>query len=572
MKKCFFKSVSLLLCCLIAFNGCAIRRDQDNEASSEKDRKESNVTDETGKTKETTVTVATSVSGSANTTAAQSDTEILPENSLYLSSPVTTVEDVPYEYYGQTGLYTGDWKGDRPEGTGLLFIDEYNYYEGEWFNGYIFGEATIQNINEDGVLRYYEGKCACTSLAGEGYMIIAPDPDEDAQIEIYGDFNDESSLEYFSYDADRFLVDYGYVLNGDLMSYFDYACYYPLDKSYTTEMSCGLYTEDNYNYRKNFNGYYFGHINDNGKPQGTGIFLVDGKEFQRETLIDNTKLNLTFKLSIVILGNWDNGNISGSYVTYETTRPVDDQYYDQAHEDRKEYYYCDQSGLYRKDYYLDKFWYTDNGVVDMFQTNVQYYKDYELGSDGVYRAGLNTTETYFRQDYADANSAYTAGSLGRKEICPCYVLDKSNNRSNFYEGYRAVYDPEGNMLEYTEYTKQVPDGKDVSNDQWKSIGTAIVTAGIVFAGCYLGYKLLTSTPSGSATRKTNEYNQNTKYDFSEENEYRAKKEEAEQLRKKAADLEASLYTWTYTEAEVYDIKKQIEALYFEANRIDPSLI
>ena len=86
----------------------------------------------------------------------------------YSSAEITYAENVQFTVNGKTGQYTGDWKGDRPEGNGKLVISENDVYEGEWKNGYLSGQGTITLTENDDIKTVYTGECDFSRPSGKG--------------------------------------------------------------------------------------------------------------------------------------------------------------------------------------------------------------------------------------------------------------------------------------------------------------------------------------------------------------------------------------------------------------------
>ena len=150
-----------------------------------------------------------------------SDPEKIDKKDLseYEKASVTQVKDQTYTFDEREGLYTGDWKGNRPDGNGKLVISSDEYYSGEWSNGSLVGQGEMKNVYDDGSYRYYKGECLYNQPAGEGKLIYGYE--DGSFTEIDGDFNDESTLICYLVDETGKLVDVGSMKDGKFTSYVD---------------------------------------------------------------------------------------------------------------------------------------------------------------------------------------------------------------------------------------------------------------------------------------------------------------------------------------------------------------
>ena len=304
MKKKYCKIIAIILTCVLVFNACG--SSENAEENSTGRRRAANSSEETGDKitgepgeegqvgtaapTEPVVTPDITSEPEPAVTTYPSLTEMLTstpeptlepaekdEDALYNSSPVTEVQDMEYTYYGQTGLYTGEWKGDRPQGNGCLYIDYNNYYDGEWDYGYINGYAEIAYIDDDGAQRYYKGDCACNSIIGPGEFWYYPDAEVKDYIVIEGDFSAEPTLVYHSVENDEILVDMGSISEGRLWSEVDFTCDNPECPLFTHDTEAIIYN-DMYNGSgaRSYVGYYYGDLNTDHTPEGYGIFQLVG--------------------------------------------------------------------------------------------------------------------------------------------------------------------------------------------------------------------------------------------------------------------------------------------------------
>lgn len=89
---------------------------------------------------------------------------------LFLNGRVKEVSDVKYTMAGAvTGVYTGGWQHDAPQGEGRMVYLNGNVYEGEWDDGKRSGQGTCTYA--DGSV--YEGEWADDEANGQGTMTYA---------------------------------------------------------------------------------------------------------------------------------------------------------------------------------------------------------------------------------------------------------------------------------------------------------------------------------------------------------------------------------------------------------------
>lgn len=198
---------------------------------------------------------------------------------IYRNAPVTQVKDREFTVSDKTGLYTGDWKGNRPEGNGTLVISEDEYYSGTWENGYLSGQGEIRTLDESGGVSYFKGECAYNVPSGQGQKTIG-DVDSGTFIILDGSFDGESSLVYFMI-TDNTLADIGDYTGGDWISYV------------------GNYNVSGIS-RKN--GEYFGQVDENGIANGYGYYR------------ENNGNPNAYK-EYCALGTWKDGELDGYYST-----------------------------------------------------------------------------------------------------------------------------------------------------------------------------------------------------------------------------------------------------------------
>lgn len=351
----------------------------------------------------------------------------------YINASVTQVEDQVFAMDGSEGLYTGGWKGNRPEGKGELIIGEYDYYSGEWSNGMLTGQCEMQTTYDGGIWKYYEGECSYNVPSGEGYMCIGCDNDPYI-IDIYGDFSDESTLMYFKRDEKDKLVDIGYVIEDQLVSVV--GC---LDID-------GIELPD-YNETR-----YVGEVDKNNVPNGYGysVWSRDGSDYFEWTL-----------------GSWKDGKIEG-YYTFMSGR------YSQGDGNDYEIISIDETIGYAEngknvgevvayeyrnpDY---SFYVTTNPFFwggDWFLVIHKYNQDtnlkFELYDDGIYRAGKEMVEVH----YNDGTCLY------QEYFRWCYDEYDEIYRDGIY----VKTDADGNVLDTGRINPKYCDGDDRDPKIWIS--------------------------------------------------------------------------------------------------------
>ncbi len=214
---------------------------------------------------------------------------------VYQKAEITQVKDKEFSVSDKTGLYTGDWKGNRPEGEGTLVISENEYYSGTWENGYLSGQGEIKTLDESGGVRYFKGECAYNVPSGQGQLTMG-DIDSGTFMILDGSFDGESSLVYFMI-TDNTLADIGDYTGGDLISYV------------------GNYNVSGISRKK---GEYFGQTDENGIANGYGYYR------------ENNGNPNAYK-EYCALGTWKDGELDGYYSTLyidrgNTTKYVDRWY------------------------------------------------------------------------------------------------------------------------------------------------------------------------------------------------------------------------------------------------------
>lgn len=256
MKK-ITKMTALLLTASIALTSCSAPFDLKNDKKEEKTQQQDNSKDE------------------SKTQQQDSDPGIL--DSIFgifdgsSNVKITAVTDEPYTLNGREGRYTGDWKGDRPEGKGSFYINDSDFYEGEWSNGKPYGNVVVQSSYAEGSYIRYEGVYADNSPAGVGKAFVKY-ADGYGYGTIEGDFSDHSTLLWYSFDENGFPTDIGCVSeDGEDISYVENP-----DKGGIDYKEQGLpylgFDESGPAAARAYVGKYYGQTDENGLADGYGYF------------------------------------------------------------------------------------------------------------------------------------------------------------------------------------------------------------------------------------------------------------------------------------------------------------
>ncbi len=225
---------------------------------------------------------------------------------VYQKAEITQVKDKEFSVSDKTGLYTGDWKGNRPEGEGTLVISEDEYYSGTWENGYLSGQGEIKTLDESGSVSYFKGECAYSVPSGQGQMTRG-DIDSGTFFILDGSFDGESSLVYFMITENK-LADIGNFINGDWISYVDN----PDAQGMSFKGRDLSYKYGKVIFEQDSVGEYFGQLNENGIPDGYGYYRESG---------GNRYYN-----EVGILGSWKDGELDGYYTIVNTQRVTTTEY------------------------------------------------------------------------------------------------------------------------------------------------------------------------------------------------------------------------------------------------------
>lgn len=221
------------------------------------------------------------------------------EYNVYLNAAVTEVEDMPCTLNGVEGTYSGEWKGNRPEGEGTLVISENEYYSGEWKDGYVSGECEFSALGNDGTTIMYSGECEYNMPSGRGQMTIC-DNETGNMVLMDGDFNNLDTLILYSIDANGKLIDVSGFVDNEIVSYVDNPNAAP---SQTDDFFCDRGTAGQVNYYKSRYSKYIGQVNEKGLPNGYGYYEEEYEYNESH--------------SYKAIGSWKNGKLQG-YFTEET--------------------------------------------------------------------------------------------------------------------------------------------------------------------------------------------------------------------------------------------------------------
>ncbi len=235
-------------------------------------------------------------------TACQSDNQagsLENEYKVYMNAAVTEVEDKPFTLNGVKGTYSGDWKGNRPEGEGTLWLNDDEYYYSEnWSNGDINGLGEIRRRSSDGTLKLYTGECVYSEPSGQGTMEIGEEGDEFRTV-IDGDFNDPSQLLYFTLDENGGCIDVSGYITGKFESYVENPDVtgrtFLIDRQPTGGAT----------YKSRI-GHYIGQVNENGLPNGYGYYAED---YELNPGIIEQLTSCTY----YAIGSWKNGKLEGYF-------------------------------------------------------------------------------------------------------------------------------------------------------------------------------------------------------------------------------------------------------------------
>lgn len=476
---------------------------------------------------------------------------------LYMNSPITSVENEEVIYNQETATYTGDWKGDRPEGNGELRINENEYLKGEWQDGFLCGQGEIQEYT-DGIFLNYKGECYNNLPYGMGELVMTAEGELNSSI-IKGNFNDENSLMYFNLDEDGRLVDIGKYVDGVSVSFLDNfevtgMDYLPEHHRYDSQFMTTLGTMT----VKSQKGEYFGEIDENGIPNGYG--------YLRATY-DLTWSEGEQTMYLHILGKWTDGIYGGPVLYLEN---ASGHYTDKVEGffgyktiDRKFTRGIKKVGVVNEElkFEEDRVFYSDfthepslpgdgfsvENIIDPLNPD-----NYVLGEDGIYRT-----------DYQIRKYSNPDGSHGFSRLR--YTCQDDNFWHYRKEGDYCNYDKNDNVVDYGVYGSQgweslVPK-KETDTERERIILAGIAIGAIAVIG------LVASTYSVSENKEIFYDSYLGSFRTSEErmraelNDQRQHMEEYERLIEEAHELErqARLEEPGYKRKELLNRARQLKA-------------
>ena len=306
------------------------------------------------------------------------------------------VEDLAVTFNGKNATYTGWWLGEHPETYGTLKIGDDFIYMGNWHEGILSGECVVSEKYNDGYHYSYVGEYYGIAPSGQGKMKIESDKDQ-YLTEIEGDFTNESSLFYATTDKEqKRITDAGYIQNGEYISY--------LDKKEPTNPVFPINISN-----LNCMGEYNGHLTD-GIPNGSGYFITE------EVTLNNGE-----KGHIGLLGNWNNGSLSGKFTELDWGDGFSTEVL----------FEFDQNGQLIGDYEL---YGRTSDRLTVFTTD--YSSVFVRSDDGLYRSSSDTTtEIYWDNGIME----YYATRV---------VADDANGSGARYEGEYYKYDANNEVMDY----------------------------------------------------------------------------------------------------------------------------
>lgn len=510
---------------------------------------------------------STSDSISFNDVSSSPDSATTDDNEfsyeLYTTSPVTQVTNKTYSINNSVGSYTGEWKGNRPEGEGVLAINEDEYYRGIWKNGYLHGQCEIFLHENDDITKYYRGECEYNQPSGNGimYCIVG----DDNLVCYQGDFSDTGDMCYYTFvDNGKILTDIGQIVDGKHVSYINDN--YFSGKEYLPEEF--KFTSDKYGYVDSFitkqKSEFFGAYNSSGLPHGYGYLKItntltgkNGKENQ--------------KMYVDVLGNWENGKLTG-YVTYIERIEGEviekkSSFFGGTKETVKTYsHYVKKYGQYQNGHFYGNFstdyYYSgdyvvqNNGIFLNTEINEVDPNSYQLYSDGLYRTD------YELESYYLPNGKYSEKK--RRYVCK----DINNISERYAEGEYFVCDDKGRTLDYGESDKNGTHWKStmpeeekqkgkISVEELDKIGILLIAGIGIAALAKTYYDINTGDPSDPAFKYVAEAKRRS---IEETEKYHREKEIFNDYMRQAQEKRS--------EAEREDIPYKQKQLYQEAENLE----
>lgn len=549
MKK-ITRMTALLLAAAICLTSCSGANKTNDSSQYEND------------TKNEKILQGTDTETSNNSTGVQNSVATHSEGS-YISADITDVTEQPYTMYGKSGVYTGNWRYDRPEGNGKFIINDEEYFEGEWTNGMMNGSAKMSIYDEEGTYKFYQGICSYNTPSGNGALITA-EADSSYFTVLKGDFS-STFFTYFIYDSDVLrLLDIGIYDNGEMTTF--------LNNPDLTSYSAGLFVDPSLKVRRQYNeeinylycGNYYGELDENGYPHGYGYFdafgIYKGEENADGIYKAGEKYDYTYAKEgyytrdLDYFGKWEHGKRIGTYLAIYTDGTGNTDWSQNA------YGQLDENGNPTGDFmFIDKnkkfqermMMYKDTDlIVDTINVETFNY-DYQLCDDGLYRGTDETWEVYFKD-----------GNYGIYKLR--YYKESLESDKYFSEGEWYLYNEENELIDYGLYVpgsgwdsyetieerEREKSRQRLSN--WAAIGVAAVTA-------YALYKVAAA----------DSWEDSAAYKYVQENRTRCQQE----TQKFLDDKEESERLMNEARLQ-YDIGNTYEAqrLYDQAQEIKPSLL
>ena len=442
-----------------------------------------------------------------------------PKKSEVSVEDLVEVSDRSYTLNGVSGRYTGQWYQGHPEGNGRLDIDDTDYCDGDWIEGSPCGNVEIIETRADGSYMYYKGVYSDNRPAGEGYMYLGFS-DNMGNAEIKGDFSDNSSLRWYSFDNNGFPVEFGiYSDEGVTINYIDaqnleggvehredvVSVYYfngagsvsPLRVTEEIAAQCddnGRFFTTNGLY---YLGTFYGPTDEDGKADGWGYYHGSPKWKNRIIGPDDY-----FYLEDIY-----NGEFGDDY----EIKPINEIY------DTSDWDICDVRvfgywehgqivGKHCREYYLPE----TNTVVK--RVTSEYSKDRLLTGDYTEISFSDTHHTYYGTDVQrnmnEENPCTSVVYLSGTEAFTRY----SKNEDGNYTCPGAVseeYFENGDVAYYWEYRYlQNPDKKNswvVTGQYWRyNDNNELIEEGLYSDGLWMTYDLYNQRLQEEKERKTKE--------------------------------------------------------------------
>ncbi|MDE7229525.1 MAG: hypothetical protein K2N56_03515 [Oscillospiraceae bacterium] len=447
---------------------------------------------------------------------------------VYLNAAVTEVEDKPFTLNGTKGTYSGDWKGNRPEGEGTFWINDDEYYYSEnWSNGDISGQGEIRRLGSDGIVRLYVGECAFGIPSGQGTMEIGESGDEHRTV-IDGDFNDPSQLLYYTLDENDWCIDVGRYINGEYESYVGNfnvtGSAYLIDRQLTGGATY-----------KSRNGNYIGQVNEKGQPNGYGYYT---EEYELNPGIIEQLTSCTYHA----VGSWKNGKLEGYFSDVLIGKGTITEYETGFFGNRKETKYSvinstKREGNAKNDRLVGNY---------MISTSISSNPPRPIHDNMlVTRMNFDTNEKIVEQFNYDDTHTYQYSHMVSETVAD--------------EGEFLKYDKDGNVTihrtlsngKWTELKNLERESREEEEARLRMFnrGAAIALFGLTFAGaCYLNYSAMKDFDNSDAGKFLADVRANCAQQAEDRDKYHELKKKADDALKTGHYNDASML---YDEAEKY---------------------